>query len=62
MDLSTVFLKPAFFSHIWGGTLLKEKYGVDMPITTAIHNSIYCGASPREEINQLFMRSLKKEF
>ena len=42
--------------------LLKEKYGVDMPITTAIHRAIYCGTSPREEINQLFMRSLKKEF
>lgn len=27
MDLSTVFLKPAFFSHIWGGRLLKDTFG-----------------------------------
>lgn len=42
--------------------LLKEKYGVDMPISAAVHNTIYGGASPREEVNGLFMRSLKKEF
>lgn len=42
--------------------MLKEKYGVDMPICTAVHNTIYDGASAREEINGLFMRSLKKEF
>ena len=42
--------------------LLKERYGVDMPICTAVHNVIYGGASAREEINGLFMRSLKKEF
>ena len=29
MDLSTVFLKPAFFSHIWGGRLLKDTFGKD---------------------------------
>lgn len=42
--------------------MLKEKYGVDMPISTAVHNAIYGGACAREEINGLFMRSLKKEF
>ena len=42
--------------------LLKEKYGVDMPISAAVHNVIYGGACARDEINGLFMRSLKKEF
>lgn len=27
MDQTTVFLKPAFFSHIWGGTLLRDYFG-----------------------------------
>lgn len=42
--------------------LLKERYGVDMPICTAVHNVIYAGTSPRDELSGLFMRSLKKEF
>ncbi len=27
MDQATVFLKPAFFSHLWGGTLLRDYFG-----------------------------------
>lgn len=42
--------------------LLREKYSVDMPICTAVHNVLYNGCAPRDEINSLFMRSLKKEF
>lgn len=41
---------------------LSDRYGVDMPISRAVHKLLYCGADPREELNALFMRSLKKEF
>ena len=41
---------------------LSKKYGVDMPICRAVHKVLYDGASPRDELTALFMRSLKKEF
>lgn len=41
---------------------LSKKYGVDMPISRAVHKVLYDGASPRDELTALFMRSLKKEF
>lgn len=41
---------------------LSEQYGVDMPISAAVHRAIYENADPREEISALFLRTLKKEF
>ena len=41
---------------------LSKKYGVDMPISRAVHKVLYDGANPRDELTALFMRSLKKEF
>ncbi len=41
---------------------LSKKYGVDMPISRAVHAVLYNGANPRDELTALFMRSLKKEF
>ena len=41
---------------------LSKKYGVDMPICRAVHEVLYNGANPRDELTALFMRSLKKEF
>lgn len=41
---------------------LSEKYGVDMPICRAVHEVLYNGADPRNELTALFMRSIKKEF
>ena len=41
---------------------LSEKYGVDMPICRAVHEVLYNGADPRDELTALFMRSIKKEF
>ena len=41
---------------------LGERYGVDLPICRAVSNVAYCSADIREEIEQLFRRSLKYEF
>ncbi|MDO5018541.1 MAG: NAD(P)H-dependent glycerol-3-phosphate dehydrogenase [Lagierella massiliensis] len=41
---------------------LKEEYGVDMPITQAVYNVCYENGDPKEEIENLFLRSLKDEF
>jgi glycerol-3-phosphate dehydrogenase (NAD(P)+) len=41
---------------------LSKKYGVDMPISRAVHKVLYDGANPRDELTALFMRSIKKEF
>ncbi len=41
---------------------LGEKYGVDLPISTAVYNIAYEAKNPRDEINALFSRSLKNEF
>ena len=41
--------------------VLKEKYGVELPICTAVNNILYGGADPKEELRALFSRSLKWE-
>ena len=41
---------------------LGEKYGVELPICTAVYNMLYKNCDAREEIDALFYRSLKKEF
>ena len=41
---------------------LCDRYGVDMPISRAVHEVLYSGADPREELTALFTRSIKKEF
>ena len=41
--------------------VLKEKYGVDLPISTAVYNILYNSADPKSELSALFNRSLKWE-
>lgn len=41
--------------------LLKEKYAVDLPISTAVYNILYCNADAKKELDSLFSRSLKHE-
>ena len=41
---------------------LSEKYSVELPICRAVFRVIYEGASPTEEMDKLFHRSLKSEF
>lgn len=41
---------------------LKEKYNVDLPITEAVYNACYKGKDVKEEIENLFVRSIKNEF
>ena len=41
---------------------LSEKYSLELPICSAVYRVIYCGASPTEEMEMLFSRSLKSEF
>ncbi len=41
---------------------LGKKYGVDLPISEAVHNAVSGKASPEEAISGLFLRSLKTEF
>lgn len=41
---------------------LGEKYGVDLPICTAVYNVLYNGADIKKEMDALFSRSLKYEF
>lgn len=41
---------------------LSTKYGVELPICSAIYRCLYDGADLSTEIAQLFTRSLKKEF
>ena len=40
---------------------LKEKYKVDLPICTAVYETLYEGADPKAELTGLFNRSLKWE-
>lgn len=42
--------------------LLGEKYGVELPITTAVYNIIYLGRDPLGELLALFSRKAKSEF
>ena len=41
---------------------LADRHNVDMPICRAIYAVLYDGAQPKEQMNQLFTRSLKREF
>ena len=41
---------------------LSEKHSVELPICRAVYNVIYLGASPTEQMDGLFHRSLKSEF
>lgn len=42
--------------------LMKEQYGVDLPICTAVYDIIHGGADMHETLNSLFARSIKREF
>lgn len=42
--------------------LLGQTYGVDLPICRAVYHILYDGANPREELDELFGRSIKSEF
>ena len=41
---------------------LCEKYGVDMPICSAVHDILYQNKDPKEALNALFDRRAKREF
>lgn len=41
---------------------LREQYGVELPICTAVYHVLYEGAEPRRALDSLFQRSLKNEF
>ena len=41
---------------------LADRHNVDMPICRAIYAVLYDGAQPKEQMNLLFTRSLKREF
>ena len=41
--------------------VLKQRYSVDLPISTAVYDILYNGADPREVLTSLFKRSLKWE-
>ena len=41
---------------------LAEKYGVELPIVSAVYNFLWDGKDAAEEIKALFRRSLKQEF
>ena len=41
---------------------LSEKYGVELPICSAVNDVLYNGAEPKQALMSLFTRSLKQEF
>ena len=41
---------------------LGEEYQVELPISRAVYDVLYCGKSPDEALSELFDRTLKKEF
>ena len=41
--------------------MLGERYGVELPICTAIHRVLYQHGDPHAELNRLFQRSVKNE-
>lgn len=41
---------------------LAERFDVELPICRAVYAVLYEGAQPDDEMNRLFMRSLKREF
>lgn len=42
--------------------VLREKYGVELPICMAVHNILYESADPRAELSALLRRGLRAEF
>lgn len=42
--------------------LLADRHHVDLPICRAVYAVLYDGAQPKEQMGQLFTRSLKREF
>ena len=42
--------------------VLREKYGVELPICMAVHNILYESADPRAELTDLLRRGLRAEF
>ena len=42
--------------------VLREKYGVELPICMAVHNILYESADPRAELSGLLRRGLRAEF
>ena len=42
--------------------MLAEKYGVDLPITSAVYSILYENKNPAEEFKKVFSRSTRKEF
>lgn len=42
--------------------VLKERYGVELPICSAVYRILYQNAKPEEELGALFNRSLKREW
>lgn len=41
---------------------LSKKYGVELPISSAVYDILYCGKSPDHALLNLFNRALKTEF
>lgn len=41
---------------------MKQRVGVELPICTAVYDIIHGGADPKETLNALFSRTIKKEF
>ena len=39
---------------------LSKKYNVEMPIVNAVYNVLYNGLDPKEAVNQLMTRELKR--
>ena len=42
--------------------LLAERYGVELPICTAVYKTLFEGADPEKTLNGLFSRNIKSEF
>lgn len=41
---------------------LADEYGVELPITRAVYDILYHGASPEDTLNKLFSRQIRREF
>ena len=41
---------------------LADKLGVELPITQSVYRILFENADPKDELSQLFLRSIKEEF